>query len=325
MNYIDFHCDTLCSAFFQKKNDLTKLDNTMVNLGKLKNANCTAQFFAIYMLPEEERDAVNSGIPDDDTYISSLKSILDDTEKINPGAIAITGSFAEFEQNRKNGKISAFLTLEDGRAVQGSIERLEKFHSMGVRLITLTWNFANCFAFPNSKDPVEMSRGLTAFGKDAVCRMNELGMFVDVSHLSDGGFWDVVNVCKKPFIASHSNCRSLSPHQRNMTDDMIKALADAGGVAGLNFCPAFLNADITDEHSTAKLIAKHAKYMANCGGLGVVAIGSDFDGIRGIIETDGPDKMDLVWDELKKQGFSYDEIDYIAYKNGERVLKEVLK
>ena len=134
-----------------------------------------------------------------------------------------------------------------------------------------------------------------------------------------------MNVSKAPVIASHSNCRSLSPHPRNMTDEMIKTLANKGGVAGLNFCPTFLNADINCEVSTAELIAKHAKYMANCGGIETVAIGTDFDGIRGKLEVGSPDKMQLLWDELNKQGFSESDIELIAYKNAERIIKDVLK
>ena len=94
------------------------------------------------------------------------------------------------------------------------MEKLERFHAMGIRLISLTWNFENCFGYPNSRDRAVMERGLKPFGKDAVCRMQELGMLVDVSHLSDGGFWDVVKLSEKPFVASHSNCRALNPHPR---------------------------------------------------------------------------------------------------------------
>ena len=277
MKYIDFHCDTLSAAFCKKKEDICCLTDTMVNAEKLKAGECAAQFFAIFMLPENEKKKAAIAIPDDYTYISELKNILDNTIG-RAQHIEFTRNFEEMKLNSANGKMSAFLTLEDGRAVQGSMGNLEGFYDMGVRLISLTWNYSNCFGYPNSADKNAMKLGLTDFGKEAVERMNELGMLVDVSHLSDGGFWDVMEISKKPIIASHSNCRTLSPHQRNLTDEMIKALADKGGVAGLNFCPAFINPDINSTKTSAEGIAKQAVYMANCGGIEVLSIGSDFDG-----------------------------------------------
>ena len=323
MKYIDFHCDTLCAAFLQQKKELALTQDTMISPDKLRVGECAAQFFAIYMMPESDKVVSGVPIPDDDSYIDSLHSILNESIK-NDSSLAFCRNYGELQENSKNGKISAFLTLEDGRAVRGSMEKLEKFHDMGVRLISLTWNFINCFGYPNSLDPEIMNKGLTSFGKDAVRRMNELGMFVDVSHLSDAGFYDVADISTKPFIASHSNCRSIAPHQRNLTDEMIRILADKGGVAGLNFCPAFIHENIENTHSTAQLIAKQARYMANCGGIELVGIGSDFDGIRGVLEVDGPDKMYLLWDALKKEGFTESEIEKIAFKNAERIIKDVL-
>ncbi len=324
MKYIDFHCDTLCTAFFQKKDDLSALTESMVDLDKMKAAECAAQFFAIYMMPEEERDAPHSGIPADEAYIAALRQILLHTQERFPESIALCRSGEEMRKNEREGKISAFLTLEDGRAVQGRMENLERFYEMGVRLISLTWNFDNCFGHPNSYDPHCMAKGLAPFGKDAVCRMQELGMLVDVSHLSDGGFWDIVDICKKPFVASHSNCRSLCPHSRNLTDKMLRALADRGGVAGLNFCPAFLMEDVNNPHSTAAFIAHQACYMANCGGMDCVALGTDFDGIHGDLEIDGPHKLELLWEALRREGFSWADVERIAWKNAERLIKETV-
>lgn len=325
MKYIDFHCDTLCIALSQNKEDLTALDKTMVNLEKLKIGGCMAQFFAIFMLPEQGWEAFTAAVPDDDTYIAALRQILHETAQRCPEYFALAHNARELEENERQGKLSAFLTLEDGRAVQGSLERLENFYTMGIRLISLTHNKANCLGFPNSPDFQQMQRGLTDFGKDAVRRMNELGMLVDVSHLSDGGFWDVVKVSKAPFIASHSNCRSIGPHPRNLTDAMIHALADHGGVAGLNFYPAFLDWDTQSQQSRAALIARQARYMADQGGIGCVALGTDFDGMEGNLEIDGPDKLYLLWDALKKEGFGEDDIERIAWKNAKRLLQDVLK
>ncbi|MEG1125792.1 MAG: membrane dipeptidase, partial [Oscillospiraceae bacterium] len=166
--------------------------------------------------------------------------------------------------------------------------------------------------------------GLTDFGKLAVERMNELGILIDVSHLSDGGFSDVLQISKKPFVASHSNCRALSPHRRNLTDEMLKALAEKGGVAGVNFGPGFLSADITSTESTLPNILAQLRHMIQIGGIGCAAIGTDFDGIKGNLAIPGADKMPLLFYKLEQEGFTTEEIEHIAYKNVQRVLADAL-
>src|SRR5699024_7042079 len=111
-----------------------------------------------------------------------------------------------------------------------SLRRLHEFYDAGVRLITLTWNYENAAGYPNSRDSSVMRKGLKPFGKVLIEEMNDLGMIIDVSHLSDGGFWDVARRSKKPFIASHSNARAVTSHPRNLTDEMIRAIAEKGGV-----------------------------------------------------------------------------------------------
>jgi membrane dipeptidase len=244
------------------------------------------------------------------------------------GDIAAPALSAEdVEQYRKAGKMSGLLTFEDGRPVDGKIENLERWYKEGIRLITLTWNGDNCFGYPNSDDKALMEKGLKPFGKEAVRRMNDLGIIVDVSHLSDGGFWDAAalsKISKKPFVASHSNCRSLSPHKRNLTDEMIKALADSGGVAGLNYCPAFLNADTECKDSTLENISAHTRHLIKCGGSGCAALGSDFDGISGNLEIGSVDKVSLIFDRLREDGLSEDDIEKIAWKNALRVMKDCI-
>jgi membrane dipeptidase len=232
-------------------------------------------------------------------------------------------SGSSIEENLNLGKMSGILTFEDGRAIAGKLENLDAYYKKGIRLISLTWNGENCFGYPNSKDSETMGKGLKPFGKDAVRRMNELGMVVDVSHLSDGGFWDVAEISQKPFAASHSNCRALSPHQRNLTDDMIRTIAQKGGVAGLNFGPEFLNADAVSKNSTAALISTHARHMIDVGGIDCVALGTDFDGINGSLEISGVEKMSLLLDQFHRDGLADDAIEKIAWKNTLRVFKDI--
>jgi membrane dipeptidase len=191
--------------------------------------------------------------------------------------------------------------------------------------MALTRNFAhinipNCFGYPNSPD--FQHQGLTAFGKEAVIHMQELGMLVDVSHLSDQGFWDVADCTSKPFIASHSNCREVCGLLRNLDDDMIRTLANRGGIAGLNFCPDLTIKNAT--HCNADDLAKHVCHLLQVGGEDCIALGTDFDGIGGTVEVDSPTKMPLLFHALKKQGLTERQLDKFAWGNAMRVLKETL-
>lgn len=312
MGYIDMHCDTLMVYALDGKGDL--YENSMsVDIKRLRKSGAAAQFFAIWMHEHS-----------DENYFKRLYGGFKDCMAAHDSEISHVSSYEEYKKNRAAGKLSAFLTVEDGKIVDGSMERLTRLKKDGVSLITLTWNFKNCFGSPNSFDKNEMAEGLTEFGKEAVEYMQNAGIMVDVSHLSDGGFWDVADICRRPFVASHSNARVLSPHPRNLTDEMIKMIGERGGAAGLNFCPYFLNEDITDNNSTVEAICRHAVYLADKGGIECVMLGSDLDGIEGNIEIDSTDKMEMLFEGLKKAGFSESETEKIRWGNAERVIKDTL-
>jgi membrane dipeptidase len=324
MKYIDFHCDTLMKAFFTKKEDLCET-SFMLDLGRLKSGGAFAQFFAIFMpSPGIEEYFPLAGKTEDDAYIEGCIDIFNATLRCGEGLIAPAYSAAGISANGQSGRISGLLTLEDGRAVNGDFGKLKRYYDRGIRLISLTWNHANCFGFPNSADPELMRKGLTGFGRQAVERMNDLGMMVDVSHLSDGGFADAAEISKKPFVASHSNCRAISPHQRNLSDEMIRILAQKGGVIGVNFAPEFLNKDLSKKDSTASMISLHLRHMINIGGIECAAIGSDFDGISGDLEIAGAEKMPMLFDQLKRDGLKESQIEKIAWRNALRVISDVL-
>lgn len=174
--YIDMHCDTLMQAWMGRKKDIFELPKAMTDIRRLQSGGCRAQFFAIFMPPVTMKKYMGPFFPKDDAYINKLHGIFQRTLNLHDDILAFAGSARELESNRAAGKLSALLTLEDGRGVDGSLEKLEQFYTMGVRLISLTWNHANCFGSPNSDDPEVMGRGLTDFGREAVVRMNELGM-----------------------------------------------------------------------------------------------------------------------------------------------------
>ena len=229
-SFVDLHCDTLLTL----RQEHCGLENAPghINLKKLQQGGALLQCLAIFV-PDHE-DAVKYGITESpwEFFNSQYALCCREMERF-PEAIRPARSMADIRRNREAGVISALLTVEDGACVEGKPERLQTMYDMGVRLLTLTWNYVNCFGHPNSPDPARHKLGLTQFGREAVQEMNRLGMVVDVSHLSEGGFWDVAEESKAPFVASHSCARALCDHSRNLTDRQLRALGDAGGVCGI--------------------------------------------------------------------------------------------
>lgn len=326
MNYIDMHCDTLEKALECGKDTIAELPGAMVDVARLGQAEAAAQFFAMFLPQRNKPEWFGlTEMPEPEELLSMMYRIYRNTMEACSDVIAPAADYAQLEENRRAGKISAFLTIENGWVMRGRLENIRRYYDMGVRLVTLTWNDANCFGFPHSANPQEMRRGLTDFGKEAVSYMNELGMIVDVSHLSDGGFYDVADVADAPFVASHSNCRALSPSTRNLTDEMIRILAEHGGVAGVNLEPSFLNQDVTDRESRLERICDHVEHLIRIGGVECAGIGTDFDGISGTFEIDDCTKMQRLFDALKRRGIHENVLDKIAFGNTARVIRETMR
>lgn len=193
--------------------------------------------------------------------------------------------------------------------------------------MTLTWNYENELGFPNEiiDEKLVLDRGLKNKGFEFIEEMENLGIIIDVSHLSDAGFYDILNNTKKPFVASHSNARNICGHRRNMTDDMIKKLSDRGGVMGLNFYSYFLNNNVaSDDISKIEDMIKHVKHIKNIAGIEVIGLGSDFDGIDCKVEIENSSKMQILAEKMKKEGFTENEIEHIFYKNVLNLFKEIL-
>jgi len=326
MKFIDMHCDTLMRTLAEGTDEVFDLPGAMLDVKRMKEGGASTEFFAIFFPPAKESGLIEQEGKKltDEEYFHCLYTGFENTMERHGDYIARARSAADITANEAAGKMSGILTFEDGRIINGSFDNIKKYYDMGIRLITLTWNGENCFGYPNSADAQLMQLGLKDFGKEAVEYMNELGIIIDVSHLSDGGFWDVAKISKKPFMASHSNCRSLSPHQRNLTDEMIKEMGNKGCISGINFAPAFLNADITIKDSTLDLLSLHLRKMIDLGGEDFPALGSDFDGISGNLEVSGVEKMGLIFDRLEKDGVSQRVIEKIAYGNAFRVISETL-
>ena len=320
-SYVDMHCDTLLQTLHEG-NGLLYENQGMQSLKLMQEAKQMCQFFAIFFPPRHE-ERIPPLPPDEDFFRILCKNFYEELNK-HSDIIAVAHNHEEIMENWKKGLSSAVLTVEDGRLVNGRLENLTYLYEQGVRAIALTWNFSNCFGYPNSKDAGIMEKGLTDFGKEAIAEMNRLGILIDVSHLSDGGFYDVANLSQKPFIASHSNCRALTLHRRNLTDEMIRTLSEHGGVAGLNFYSEFINSRKDGVTSIDDLVA-HVLHFIRVGGEDCIGIGTDFDGIENTPEISHPTQMSLLFDALKKKGVTPRQLDKLASGNVLRVIKEAMR
>ena len=327
------HCDTIAAIMQNMADSLT--ENTLsIDLKKLKEADVLVQFFACFIyapmheegLSKEEMNRVKeTGIISSKAWDRAYSYALKMAERIDTeakGRMKVISSYTQIDPDNKN-EMYAVKTVEEGGILNGDITRLDTLYQAGIRLITLTWNFPNCIGFPNSPDPEKTKKGLTPFGIEVVNRMNELHMMIDVSHLSDGGFWDCMKYSKKPVCASHSDARALCGHKRNLTDEMIHTLGNQGGVCGLNIYPAFLRNDL---NATVDDVAVHALYLIDKGGEDLPAVGTDFDGFENPYKENWLNTaadMPLLWEAMKKRGITERQLDKICYKNVLRFMNEV--
>jgi len=312
VNCIDLHCDTILRLMEEGVTGNLYHNSLSVDIQKLQQGNAQAQFFAMFIDLKKDGDPLLRALAMIDRFYQELEA--------NAEYVAVARNYSDFLQNKKDNKVSAFLTIEEGGALKGDLANLRNFWRLGVRLITLTWNYPNEIGYPNAL-PECRDNGLTPFGREVVAEMNRLGMLIDVSHLSNQGFYDVAALTNSPFVASHSNAWSVTAHSRNLTDDMIKLVAAKGGVVGINFEKSFLgNAPI----SRIEDMVCHIKYIYNVGGCDVLAIGSDFDGISPELELAHAGQMGKLVTALEASGFHQEEIDKICWKNALRVIKDTL-
>lgn len=308
--FIDLHCDTASRMYYEKGK--LKMNDFSIDIDKLRSGNALCQFFAFYI----DLKGVNSPFEE---FMQMYNNFMSEIE-FNKDEISIIKSFKNIEELKNSKKLGAVLTIEEGEVLEGDIKNLEKVYNLGVRAITLTWNYENSIGYPNINFK-HKDKGLTEKGRHFVYEMEKFGIIPDCSHLSDKGFYDLVDICKKPFVATHSNSRIITEHPRNLTDDMIKKLSNKGGVMGLNFCSSFIG---KSEIAEVKDMVKHINHIKNIGGVEVIALGSDFDGIGNKVEIENSSEFYKLERALKINNFNEDEIEKIFYKNVLRVLKECL-
>jgi len=321
MYIIDLHCDTLLRLIGQEGagEKLFKNDRC-VDISRLKKSHYWIQCFAAFI----ELDSFPAATKMEQGYEQAMRmfDIFDEACGLHPELFCKVTSYEEAEKAKESGKVGGMLTVEEAGFIDRKTERFDVLYDRGVRLITLLWNTENCLGYPNSNDPVIMNKGLKDFGIEAVEYMNEKGILIDVSHMNDGGFWDVVKYSTKPFLASHSNCREVLYHPRNLSDPMLKAIGERGGVVGLNFLPAFLGRG--EEAGSIRAMKRHIRHLVDTAGIEAAAIGTDFDGFHGSCEISGAGEMRLLIEALEEEGYSGSEIEKIMYGNAERLFREVL-
>ncbi len=308
MKFFDMHCDTASRIFYEKAKLLE--NDYKVDINKLNKGNALGQVFAFFIDIGNIKDGFNEFVNMYNYFMQEYNNNLD--------KIKIIKDYNDIIFSKD--KILAVLSIEEGEVLQGNINNLNKVYDMGIRIITLTWNYKNSIGYPNY-NYIYKDKTLTNFGVELIEKMETLKVIPDASHLSDEGFWDLIRICKKPFIASHSNSRMVTSHPRNLTDDMIKALSNKGGVMGINYCLEFLG---KGQISTIADIINHIKHIKDIGGIEVISLGSDFDGISNLVEIQDISEMDKLYYALKKEGFTEGEIEKIFYKNTLRVFKDTL-
>lgn len=316
MRFADFHIDTLMHILIAKSKgehiDLYK-NELNIDIKRLKESNYAAQIFACFVNLGEApitTDHYNDAL-------GMIKIFHEEVDK-HKGLIALATDYDSYLKNKDADLISGFLAVEEGGIIGEDIKKLDELFSLGVRLITLTWNHENSIGFPNFMWE-HQNEGLKEFGLEVVSRMDELGIAVDVSHLSDGGFKDIVTHGNRPFIATHSNCRAIQNHPRNLSDDMIKDLANRGGIAGLNFCQDFLE---SDGRSSVEAMINHIRHFIKVGGDEIVGLGTDFDGIpQHNLEIAGAQDVPKLVTAMEKAGFTERQIEGFCYKNFEKFLE----
>jgi membrane dipeptidase len=229
---VDMHADTVQRVLDENVDLQKQLSDGHLDAVRAKAGGLDAQFFSIWVEPQLFGSGGARAIKRADDQIEAVRALAEN----HPETWQLATTAAEVRRAAADGKIAALLGLEGGYAIDERLENVERYYKMGVRYLSPAWSVSTSWA-GSSGDEVGATRGLNQFGREVVREMNRLGMMVDVSHVSDKTFWDIVNTSTKPVIATHSACRAIADVPRNLTDDMIQALAKTGGVVNVIFYP----------------------------------------------------------------------------------------
>ncbi len=342
MKFFDTHCDTVIKVRDGSLDFQTGEGSGHLSLPGMLSAGSCAQVFACFVLsehhPEKERE----------TAEAMIRTIVEMTAK-SEGKMEVVCTASELRAACNGGPIAALIGLEGADPLEGKAENLHHFYELGVRDLILAWQDN-----PFSGTAFGTNTPLSEEGRKLVELTEELGVMVDVSHLSDSAFKDVCEITKRPFIASHSNCRAICPSKRNLTDAMIHTLADRGGGMGINLASGFLDPEIYQQEMTYRSafrakeqtpeatqemrkqvaaiprpsidwVAKHIHHAIDIGGEDCIGLGGDLDGItRMPREIKGIADYDKIPDLLLAAGLRTRQVEKVCYQNFERVFCEVL-
>ncbi len=330
MNIVDLHCDTLHELMKQKIKgehyNLFKRDGHL-DVERMQESEYLVQCFAAFV----DMKKVESPYEHAKALAKLYKQLCSEYSPY----IAPVHHYQDILSNERQGLMSAILTIEEGGVLEGNLDYLREFYENGVRMITLTWNYPNEIGYPSclEKTPIPDTPsnwkvtgeypGLTKRGIEIVETMEDKGIIIDVSHLSDAGFWDVASITSKPFLASHSNARSICRHSRNLSDAQIRTIATRGGVIGLNYCAEFLEDD--PANVSLESFMRHINHIIRVGGSEVLALGSDFDGIETNPALPHAGALGKLFDLMVRSGIPSSVVDKIKGENALRMMKEVLK
>jgi len=308
LKVFDAHCDTVFQATLHGGGLRRRRGH--LDLERLAAFGHGAQFFACFAEPED--------FPGRDLWeVFQEEAALFHREMAANADLAVhCVTAAQAEAAWRDGKVAAFLSAEGAELVSCDPERLHAAYALGVRCMNVTWNHVNALAGTNVEEP---HRGLTPQGKEFVREMDRLGMLVDVSHLSDPGFWDVCAETKGPIIATHSNSRRCHFHTRNLTDEEFTAIIEKKGVAGLNLCAEFVG-----EPATLDGAIRHIEHFLELGGEDSLALGGDWDGVRHLpAGIAGVQDWRKLYDALLGRNYPVALVDKLFSGNLMRVVRDV--
>ncbi len=295
MKLFDLHCDTL-DKISKFGGNLEKSPVT-VSLNSMRQYQKCIRCFAVWTDDNlTEREANERFAELYNVFKMQLSLFRDDVSQIIDSKSLL------------DSRIGMILTVENGAVLDGKLSEIEILASLGVKMLTLTWNGENSLGFGQLNN-----RPLKPFGKECIPLLEQNGITVDVSHLSDSGFDDVCAISKKPFVASHSNCRSICSHKRNLTDEQICEIIKRNGLIGLNFYYGFLNDDVSK--ASENDILRHAEHILSLGGIDSLSIGTDFDGGQMVKGLENDTDLLKLENLFLQNGFSQQITDKILFEN----------
>lgn len=308
---IDLHCDTLtdCGREDAAWRDTLEDPAKVLSLSAIPPQTHWAQCFAVFT-PDELRGQAAM-----DYFAASRANFDRQMEKFADRA-APCRTARDMERAWSAGKTAAFLTVENGSVLAGRMDQVEVMARAGVKAMTLTWNGENEIGSGHTTD-----HGLSPFGKAIIPELEKRRILVDVSHLNDVGFWQVLDIARRPFVATHSNARAVCPHRRNLTDDMIREIAARRCLIGLNYYVSFLS---DRGEASPEDLRRHVEHFLELGAGDCLALGSDFDGadLPGWLNT--PDKAAGLYRRFLDWGLTRAQAEGILWKNALRFFRENL-